>query len=339
VIRRPFGAAAAALLVIALALPATAAEPDCLVRCRDMARKGELKKGVNEKGCVTRVCQEDGRRLYASGKYEEALVSLDVLAPDLEQSPSFHADRGNVNYALGRFDAALADYDASLALYPDAFRTKAQRGHTLMRLRKFSEARAQFDELLADKGAEREYRGLRTKSYLLGNLGVCDVLGGDTAKGRAELKEALDIDGRNAQAALFVYRVFPALDAGTIDATGLFSLLAGSEDVGLGLRPRAEPEVAKVIASHPKFPESYFLMAEILRSEHRYEECEKLMLGGVRAIPGDVDLKAERLRCTLLKLGPTSAAAKPSLKELKQLSEANPENAQLKEILHALDLY
>jgi tetratricopeptide (TPR) repeat protein len=330
---------ATSLLLAALAQPASAAEPDCIARCRAMASKGELRKGVSEKGCVTRVCQEDARRLYANGEFESALATLDVLREDLADSPSFLVDRGNVNYALGRFQDALADYDASLEAFPDAFRTKAQRAHTLMRLRRFADARAQFEALLSDKGAEREYRGLRTRSYLLGNVGVCDVLAGDAGKGAAELREALEIDGRNAQASLFVHRVLPQIEAGNIDGEGVFSLLAGSEDVGLGLRARAEPEVAKVIANHPKFPESYFLLAEILRSQHRYEECEKTMAKGVRAIPKDVDLKAERLRCTLLKLGPTSAAAKPSLKELKQLSEANPDNAQLKEILHALDLY
>jgi tetratricopeptide (TPR) repeat protein len=328
----------ASLLAVALALPAVAAEPDCRQRCREMAARGELREGVNEKGCVTRVCQEDGRRLYANGEYEAALAALDVLAEDLERSPSYRTDRGNVYYALGRFDAALADYDASLASYPDAFRTKAQRGHTLLRLRRFVEARAQFDALLADKGAEREYRGLRTRSYLLGNVGVADILAGDTAKGAEELREALKVDGRNGQAALFVHRVLPQLEKGTIDSEGLYSLLAGSEDAGLGQRARAEPEIAKVIARNPKFPESYFLMAELLRNSHRYEDCERVLLGGERAIPADIDLKAERLRCTLLKLGPTSAAAKPALKELKQLSESNPDNALLKQILFALDL-
>ncbi len=329
---------AAALLVLALAFSARAGEPDCIVRCRELSARGQLRAEVNEKGCITRVCQEDGRRFYAAGDYEQALASLDVLAEDLESSPSFHVDRGNVNYALGRFEAALADYDASLTAFPDAFRTKAQRGHVLLRLRRFADARAQFDALLADEGARREYRGLRTRSYLLGNVGVADILAGNTSKGADEMREALKVDGRNRQASLFVYRVLPQMEQGKIDAAGVFSLVASSEDVGLGLRARAEPEIAKVIANHPKFAESYFLMAEILRNSHRYEDCERILLGGERAIPADIDLKGERLRCTLLKLGPTSKAAKPALKELKQLSEANPDNTLLKEILHALDL-
>ena len=329
---------AGALLLLALALPAGAAEPDCIARCHDMAQRGQLREGVSEKGCVTRVCQEDGRRLYSNGEYEAALASLEVLRDDLATSPSYLLDRSTVLYAMGRFEPALQDVDASLAAYPDAFRAKAQRGHTLLRLRRFADARAQFDELLAQKSAEGEYRGLRTRSYLLGNVGVADVLAGDTAKGAAELREALQVDGRNAQASLFVYRVLPQMEKGIIDPAGVFTLVAASEDVGLGQRARAEPEIAKVIASDPKFPESYFLMAEILRNSHRYEDCERVLLGGERAIPAEIDLKAERLRCTLLKLGPTNASAKPALRELKQLSEAHPDNALLKEIMKALDL-
>jgi len=330
---------AGALLLLALALPVGAAEPDCVARCREMAKHGQLRQGVNEKGCVTRVCQEDGRRFYANGDYTAALASLDVLAEELKNSPSYHMDRGNVNYALGRFDAALADFDASLAAYPDAFRTKAQRGHTLLRLRRFADARAQFEALLADKGAEREFRGLRTRSYLLGNVAVADILAGDTAKGAKEMREALDVDGRNAQASLFVYRVMPAIENGTLDPDGVYGLVVASEDVGLGQRARAQPEIAKVVENNPKFPESYFLLAEILRNSHQYAECERVLIGGERAIPNDVDLKAERMRCTLLKLGPTSQAAKPTLKELKQLARANPDNKLLKQILYALDMH
>ena len=46
----------ASLVAVALAAPAAfAADPDCKQRCRDMAARGELRAGVNEKGCVTRV--------------------------------------------------------------------------------------------------------------------------------------------------------------------------------------------------------------------------------------------------------------------------------------------
>ena len=125
----------------------------------------------------------------------------------------------------------------------------------------------------------------------------------------------------------------------TIDREGIAAYYAATEDAGLGDRKRAEQETAAVIEKYPKFAESYFLESDLLRSAHRYEDCERILLGGEREIPAEIDLKADRLRCTLLKLGPTSAAAKPALAELKRLNKAHPENAIVKEILHALDLY
>jgi tetratricopeptide (TPR) repeat protein len=322
-----------------LASRAGADEPACITRCHEMTMKGQLRAGMNEADCISRVCQEDGRRYYKDGEYDKALASLDVLSVSAVKSPSYRVDRALVYYALGQFDKALADLDASLEIFPDAFTASAQRGHTLVRLRRFDDAYAQFDKLLQAKSSEREFRGLRTRSYLLSNLGVIDLLRGNDAKGKKELEEALGTDGRNTQASTYIYRVIPQLDAGTIDRNGIFAYFCATEDVGLGNTKRAEPDVAAVIAKYPKFPESYFLDAELLRNTHRYEDCERVLTAGEHAIPSDVDLKAERLRCTLLKLGPTSAAAKPALADLKQLHEQHPKNALVNEILHALDLY
>ncbi len=326
-------------LVLAAPLDVRAAEPTCITRCREKAAAGKLRQGVNEKGCVTNLCQEDGRRLYKNGEYAAALTSLDTLAEALELSPSYQYDRGRVLYALGRFDEALAAYDASLARLPTAFECAVQRGHTLIRLRRYDDARTQFTKLLDSKAAGREFRGLRTRSYLVGNIGAIDVLNGDTAQGKSELQEALEIDGRNTQASTFLFRALPELDEGTIDREGLGMYYGATEDAGLGDRVRAEKETSAVIAKYPKFAEPYFLESDLLRSAHQYEECERVLKGGERAIPDDIDLKADRLRCTLLKLGPTSAAAKPALAELKALHEKHPDNALTKEILHALDLY
>jgi tetratricopeptide (TPR) repeat protein len=327
-----------ALTAALFALPAGAAEPPCVARCHELATQGHLRAGVNEKGCVTSLCQEDGRTLYKNGEYDQALASLEVLAEPLGRSPSYRLDRALVYYALGRFDAALTDLDASLASLPDAFVAAAQRGHTLIRLHRLDDAHAQFSKLLESPGAAREFRGLRTRSYLVGNLGVIDVMRGDIAKAKPELQEALQVDGRNTQASTYIYRVLPQLDAGTIDRDGVSSFYAATEDAGLGDRKRAELEVAAVIEKYPKFAESYFLEAELLRNSHRYEDCERILSAGERAIPDEVDLKAERLRCALLKSGPTSAAAKPALAELKRLNATHPENPLVKEILHALDL-
>jgi tetratricopeptide (TPR) repeat protein len=333
-------ALAASLVALAAAAPALAADPPpCLARCHEMAEKGELRAGVNETGCVTNLCQEEGRKLYAEGSYDAALRSLSAVSERLSRSPSFLLDRGLVYYALGQFELALADFDGILLESPDSFQAGAQRAHTLMRLDKLGEARTQFEKLLTSPAAKREFRGLRTSSYLQGNIGVIDLLMGDVAKGKKELADALESDGRNSLASTYLYRVMPQLEKKTIDGPGLLLLLDASEDVGIGRRDAARDSIEKLVSKYPKFPETYFLAAELYRTSGHYEECERILLIGEKAIPAEIDIKAERLRCTLLRVGPTSDAAKSSIDELKKLSAENPDNPLAKQILRALDIY
>lgn len=333
-------ALAALLLAIGAAAPARAkSDPPCVVKCHEMAQKDQLRPGVNETGCVTNLCQEEGRQLYAQGSYDAALASLSAVSERLSRSPSFLLDRGLVYYALGKFELALADFDGILVDSPDSFQAGAQRAHTLLRLDKLGESRTQFEKLLTSPAAKREFRGLLTSSYLQGNIGVIDLLMGDVAKGKKELEDALEADGRNSLASTYIYRVMPQLEKKTIDGDGIRLLLYASEDVGLGRRDAARDEIEKLVSKYPKFPETYFLAAELYRGTGHYEECERLLLIGEKAVPEEVDLKAERLRCTLLKLGPTSAAAKPSIEELKKLSADHPDNPLSKQILRALDIY
>ena len=302
-----------------------------------MAAKKQLRPGVNEQGCVVNLCQQEGRSLYTEGRYDQALASYQAVAAKLSNSPSFLLDRGVTYYGLGRFDQALADFDATLALVPDSFQAGAERAHTLMRLGKWSDARAQFQKLLESPGAQREFRGLRTSSYLQGNIGAIDLLSGDYAKGKEALDAALKSDGRNSLASTYIYRVLPQLEAKKIDANGVALLLGASEDVGLGRRDAAKKAIDELVAKYPKFPETYFLAAELYRNSGYYEVCERVLLGGEREIPGDVDLKAERLRCTLLKVGPMTPEAKQPLAELRQLAAAHPDNALVAQILDALE--
>jgi len=337
--RRLAPGAAAAVLAALLASPARADDPPCYAKCRDIAAQGKLRDGVNEQGCQVNLCQEEGRQLYAAGKYKDALASYTAVAPRLEHSPSFLLDRGLVYYALGQFDLALADFDLIVAMVPESFQAGAERAHTLVRLHKLADARAQFDKLKSAPGAQREFRGLRTSSYLEGNVGVLDLLLGDQSKGKKELQQALDIDGRNSLATTYIYRVIPAMEKKEIDADGVYLLLTASEDVGIDRKDAARDAIEKLVARYPKFPETYFLAAELYRNTGHYEECERLLLIGEKAIPSEVDLKAERLRCTLLKAGPTSPAAKPVIEDLKKLSAAHPESALTKQILRAMDVY
>jgi tetratricopeptide (TPR) repeat protein len=328
-----------ALLVAAAASAARADDPPCVTKCHDIAAKGELRAGVNEQGCVTNLCQEDGRRLYQEGSYDAALASYAAVSANLAHSPAFLLDQGLVYYALGRFESALANFDAILLEVADSFQAGAQRAHTLVRLHKLGDARTQFEKLLSAPAAQREFRGLRTSSYLQGNIGVLDLLLGNTAKGKKELEDALEADGRNSLASTYVYRVLPAMEKKTIDADGVYLLLTASEDVGINRRDAARDSIEKLVSKYPKFPETYFLAAELYRNTGHYEECERLLLIGEHAIPEEVDLKAQRLRCTLLKVGPTSDAAKSSIAELKKLAADHPDNDLSNQILRALDVY
>jgi tetratricopeptide (TPR) repeat protein len=331
--------AAATALSLAAPRPARADEtPACVAECKQMAAKNELKDGVNEKGCVVNVCQQAARQEYREGRYEQSLATLTYLDKNLARSPSFLLDRGLAYYALGRFELALKDFDGVLAGYSDSFQGGAQRAHTLMRLHRLEDARAQFDKLRASKAAQSVFRGLGTDSYLLGNIGVIDLIDGQKEKGLSELDQALKSDGRNTLASTYLYRVAPQLDAKTIDKDGVLLLLGASEDVGLDRRLDADKEIRQVIQKYPKFPETYFLAAEFYRNWAHYEDCEALLLVGEKAIPAEVDLKAERLRCTLLKDGPTSDRSKATVAELKKLSSDHPESALARDILKALDL-
>lgn len=325
-----------ALAVLLLASSARAADPPCIAQCHEMAAKKQLRDGMTESSCVTNLCQQDGRRLYKDGEYDAALQSYQAVADRLGKDPTFLIDRGDVYYAQGRFDLALAEYDKALTADPFTFQGGAERAHTLMRLGRWADAREQFQKLLDTPGAKRNFRGLRTVSYLQGNVGVIDVISGDVAKGKKELEAALGNDGHNSLASTYIYRVLPQLEQKNIDSHGIALLLYASEDVGLGRRDAAKKAIDELVEKYPKFPETYFLAAELYRNTGYYEVCERVLTTGERAIPSDVDLKAERLRCTLLKVGVMSDEAKQPLAELKRLGDANPDNPLVKQILEAL---
>jgi tetratricopeptide (TPR) repeat protein len=326
-----------AFAVLLLAAAARADEPPCIAQCREMAAKKQLRPGVNEQGCQINVCQQDGRRYYNEGDYDAALASYQVIADLLTRSPSFLLDRGVTYYAQGRFELALDDFDKVLLEVPDSFQAGAERAHTLMRLGKWSDSRVEFQKLMDEPASQREFRGLRTASYLQGNIGVIDLISGDYAKGKTELQAALEADGRNSLAATYVYRVLPPLEKKNIDAKAVALLLYASEDVGLGRRDAAKKAIDELVDKYPKFPETYFLAAELYRNSGYFEVCERVLLIGERALPNEVDLKAERLRCTLLKVGPMSAEAKQPMAELKQLAAAHPDNALLQQIIAAVE--
>ncbi len=336
---RSFAPVASALLLIApfasLARFASAA-PLCVTQCDELAEKGELSKNISIAGCYVRVCQQEGRRLYGEAKYEEALASLDHVYEKLSDSPSFLMDLGLTLYALDRFDDALTAFERVLSGFPKNIRASAQRGHTLVRMRNFDAAQEQFERLLELPESQGEFRKLETHSYLRGNIGVVHLLKGEIRQGKKDLLEAIKSDGRNALAGTYINNVIPYLESGALDPNGAFDLVVSYEYLGLKRFGPAAERLKDLLNRNPRYAPGYQRLAEILRSYEEFEACEEALKVAQANLPKNIDLRAERLRCALLRLDPNSDAAAPALAELRKLQKAHPDNARIQKVLTAV---
>jgi tetratricopeptide (TPR) repeat protein len=292
---------------------------------------------VGVRDCALRVCEEEGRDLYGKGDFAAAIAALDYIEEERAESPAYQMDRGLVLYALGRFDEALACFDVVVKAFPNGIRGGAQRAHTLARLGRNEEAIAQFRVLEQSPGAERTYRDLRTGSYLVGNVGALQLRLGKLAEGKASLTRALEIDGKNQLAATLLHRIVPALEAGTLDPDGLFELQVAFEEISLGRPQKAAVNLENVIRSNPRFAVPYLLLAEGLRNQTRYAECEDVLREAERNIPDDSDVRIQRIRCGLLRYGVASEKSKPLIAELKELRARHPDNVLARRMLDAID--
>jgi tetratricopeptide (TPR) repeat protein len=330
--------AASVLLAILASAPLAlrAQEPACALRCRELAARGELMEGLSQQGCTLRLCHEAARQLYVEARYDQAFAALEVIDAELADSPAYQLDRGLVEYARGRLPEALSAFDRVLEREPDSLRGGAQRAHALMRLERLDEARAQFEKLLVLPVARTELQGLETTSYLHGNLGALRLMQNDAAGARSTLAKALELDRGNSLASTYLYRVLPEVEAGRLDGRGVWLMMLASEDAALAMLARAGAQLAELLGRAPKFAEAYYLQGDILRAQRQYESCETALRRGEEQLPGDVGLRAERLRCQLLRHGPGTEQARPVLVELVQLSREHPENERVRNILLAL---
>lgn len=336
--RRRFELAARGLVALALlASPAPRAqELECIGRCTALAQRGELMDGLSEEGCQLRLCHEEARQLYADGDYERASAALERIGPKIADSPAFQLDRGLVEYARGNYAFALDAFDRVIAREPRSLRAGSQRAHVLIRLERFSEARAQFDRLLALPAAKTELQGLGTESYLRGNIGALRLIQDDVAGARSDLQRALELDSGNNLAATYLYRVLPEAEAKRIDGRGIWLMMNASEDAALFMLGRASQQLADLIARAPRFAEAYFLQADILRAQGMNQACEDLLGRGEQQIPKNAGVRAERLRCTLLRVGANGEAAKPVIAEILGLAKAHPDDERIRNIVLAL---
>lgn len=317
--------------------PHARAEPACAATCRDLSARGQLASGVTPAACEVRVCQEDGRKLYEKGDYAGSIAAYDHVAEASAGSPAFQMDRGLTLYALGRFDEAIACFDRVILIFPKGVRAAAQRGHALVRLGRFDEAIAQFRALIDTPGVEASYRDLRTASYVWGNIAAVELRQGKVAEGKANLKKALEIDGKNLLASTMLSQIVPALEQGTLEPEALGQLQTAMEELALGDPREAGELLESVIRSSPRFPVAYQLLAQGLKSQHRYDQCEDLLRTAEQHLPNDVDIRLSRIECGLLRYGVASAKAKPLIAELKQVRDRDPNNVRALKLLDAID--
>ena len=323
-------------LILLGSVPARGAS-SCVAECQELASQGLLEKGLAIDECRRTVCIGDARTHYQAGRYEQALASLDSIDELAAQFEAYQFERGLVLYALGRHEEALENFTLVSDAHPESLRAGAQRAHLLVRLGRLDDALAQFKRLLEVPQAEVEHAGIRSKSYLLGNIGIIELLQGDLDSGRAHLDEALRIDGQNSVAGTYLYRVVPALESGALGPDGIALLLSGSEQRSLGLVREAAQSFRLLVEGWPRFGLGWRMLSEIQVARAAYAECEQLLRQAESTLPEDVEIQIQRIRCQLLAAGTEAEASDAAITELQEIVLEHPENARARDLLVALD--
>jgi tetratricopeptide (TPR) repeat protein len=314
------------------------APPPCAKRCSELKEQGELRATVTVEACTIRLCQEEGRALYRRGAFEEALAALDHIRERRVGSPAYDLDRGLVLYGLGRFDEAVEAFDKVLEVFPTSVRAATQRAHALTRLDRLDDAQEQFEKLLELDGIAQEYKGLRTSSYLLGNIGVLKLRRGKLKDGKSDLERSLDADGSNSLAATMLYKVVPALEADALGPEAIGLLANSYEELALGRRDEAVAGFEQVVKRWPRFEVGWRVLGDFYFAGLDYATCEEVYRRAERSLPDVTDLRLDRIRCTILRHGVTAPESRAALKELQEIAEQEPDNPRVKEMRLALDL-
>ncbi len=308
----------------------------CVESCKELIKSGDMIPGYSETGCQVRVCHEQARKFYEKAEYDKALASLDQILPHVEFSPAYQLTRGMVNYAMGHFELALKNFDTVLEIRPYDVQGSAQRAHTLVRVGRVPEARAQFQEMLSYPEAQLEYKKLRTSSYIYGNLGVLRLMQSDLAGGKQDLAKALEIDGRNRLARTFSSQIVPALEDRTLAYAMLPHLVAAFEELALRKPREGLRELTTVLDSSPNFRLGHLLAAETQRRYMDFKGCEVTLRIAESRFPDDTEVFANRIRCTMLRHGIRAPESQDSINELKALANRDPNDPLVQEMMELL---
>lgn len=309
----------------------------CTSECQELSKKGLLEKGLRIEECMRTLCVEDARVQYTAGRYEDALQSLDRVQEIASDYDAYRFERGLVLYALGRLEESLESFTLLTEAHPKSMRAGAQRAHVLVRLGRLDEALAQFRALLEVPQAGGEYKGIRSKSYLLGNIGIIELRQGNLSAGRKNLEQALKLDGQNSVAGTYLYRVVPALESDALGPEGVALLLSGSEQRSLGQAVEAAEDFERLVKAWPRFGLGQRMLAEIYLARGGYAQCETLLRRAEAALPADSEVKIQRIRCQLLNAGPEAEGSNAAILELEQIALEHPENERARDLLIALD--
>ena len=307
--------------------------PSCEETCEQMRDSGDLRQDVSAAECQVRICREQARRLYEKDEFEGALASLDQIHGLAAFSSWYQLERGLVYYALPDFDRALISFNNVMAAKPESVRGAAQRAHTLMRLGRLPEARAQFGQILEFGAADLEFKKLKTRSYVRGMLGVIRLIEEDLSGGKRELKKALQIDGRNRLVRGFLDKVVPGLERGELQYGSLPHLMAAREDLELRKANGALRKLSTVINESPEYMPTYLQAATIQRLYLDFAGCETTLRIAETLFPEATEVFAERIRCTMMRYGIHAPESGPSIAQLKALAAKDPGNPLVEEIL------
>jgi len=173
--------------------------------------------------------------------------------------PELRARLGETLESLGQPDAAMAEYDRAIHGPGDARRALIDRGHLLVRRRRFDEARKDFNRALSIDPRDVEALTARGASWV--------------AEGK----------GKKAPAAMADFNAALAIapdDAGALNARGNFYLAELKPDLALA-------DFDKALAASPKDDVVLFNRGVAYKQLNRYDSALRDFNAVLRITPGD----------------------------------------------------